>query len=68
VRNIYQAQEVIEKELKGYQVIHRLLDVFVGAAVRSKEKTRPLRLTNLHYNAFQTRLVLPQDDTYQLVA
>lgn len=31
VKNIYQSREVVEKEIKGYQVINRLLDVFITA-------------------------------------
>jgi dGTPase len=66
VRNIYQAQEVIEKELKGYQVIHRLLDVFVGAAVRSKAD-KASAFDKLALQCLPDTLALPQDDTYQLL-
>lgn len=31
VKNIYQSQEVIEKELSGYQIINQLLDRFITA-------------------------------------
>ena len=31
VKNIYQSREVIEKELKGYQIINSLLDKFITA-------------------------------------
>lgn len=31
VKNIYQSQEVIEKELSGYQIINNLLDKFITA-------------------------------------
>jgi dGTPase len=31
VKNIYQSREVIEKELKGYQIINTLLDKFITA-------------------------------------
>jgi len=66
VRNIYQAQEVIEKELKGYQVIHRLLDVFVGAAVRKREN-KTSAFDKLALQCLPETLVLPQDDTYGLL-
>ena len=66
VRNIYQAQEVIEKELKGYQVIHRLLDVFVGAAVRQREGNASA-FDALALQCLPETLVLPQDDTYGLL-
>ncbi len=66
VRNIYQAQEVIEKELKGYQVIHRLLDVFVGAAVRDKHD-KASAFDKLALQCLPDTLVLPQDDTYGLL-
>mgnify|MGYP005840087349 CR=1 FL=1 len=35
IQNIYQSRQVIEKELKGYQIIHRLLDVFSQAVNRT---------------------------------
>lgn len=66
VRNIYQAQEVIEKELKGYQVIHRLLDVFVGAAVRQREGNASA-FDALALQCLPETLVLPQEDTYGLL-
>jgi dGTPase len=66
VRNIYQAQEVIEKELKGYQVIHRLLDVFVGAAVRN-QADKASAFDKLALQCLPDTLTLPQDDTYQLL-
>ena len=37
VNKVYQSSEVIEKELKGYQVINRLLDVFVTASVHNQQ-------------------------------
>lgn len=66
VRNIYQAQEVIEKELKGYQVIHRLLDVFVGAATRKNENNASA-FDKLALQCLPETLVFPQDDTYGLL-
>ena len=66
IRNIYQAQEVIEKELKGYQVIHRLLDVFVGAAVRQREGN-PSAFDKLALQCLPETLVLPEKDTYGLL-
>ncbi|MBL19555.1 MAG: dGTPase [Flavobacteriaceae bacterium] len=66
MRNIYQAQEVIEKELKGYQVIHRLLDVFVGAAVRS-QADKASAFDKLALQCLPDTLSLPQDDTYKLL-
>ena len=66
VRNIYQAQEVIEKELKGYQVIHRLLDVFVGAAVRNQAE-KASAFDKLALQCLPDTLTLPQDDTYLLL-
>ncbi|MGB0357481.1 MAG: dGTP triphosphohydrolase [Flavobacteriaceae bacterium] len=66
VRNIYQAQEVIEKELKGYQVIHRLLDVFVGAAVHQREGNASA-FDALALQCLPETLVLPQEDTYGLL-
>ena len=66
VRNIYQAQEVIEKELKGYQVIHRLLDVFVGAATR-KQENKASAFDKLALQCLPETLVLPEKDTYGLL-
>lgn len=66
IRNIYQAQEVIEKELKGYQVIHRLLDVFVGAAVR-KQSGNASAFDKLALKCLPDTLVLPEEDTYGLL-
>lgn len=66
VRNIYQAQEVIEKELKGYQVIHRLLDVFVGATIRQREGNASA-FDALALQCLPETLVLPQEDTYGLL-
>ena len=36
VKKVYNSKEVIEKELKGYQVIHKLLSVFIKAAVNNQ--------------------------------
>lgn len=66
IRNIYQAQEVIEKELKGYQVIHRLLDVFVGAAVR-KQSGNASAFDKLALKCLPDTHVLPEEDTYGLL-
>lgn len=64
VRNIYQSAEVIEKELKGYQVIHRLLDVFVGAALRNREGNASA-FDQLALKCLPETLVLPEKDTYK---
>ncbi|UCE93789.1 MAG: dGTPase, partial [Flavobacteriaceae bacterium] len=40
VEKIYQSQEVVEKEIAGYQVIADLLDVFI-TAVNHKHKNCP---------------------------
>ena len=37
VEKVYKSEEVIEKELKGYQVINHLLEVFVRASVNNQE-------------------------------
>jgi dGTPase len=66
IRNIYQAKEVIEKELKGYQVIHRLLDVLVGAALRDVSDSASA-FDKLALKCLPDTLTLPQDDTYQLL-
>ena len=43
VKKVYQSKEVIEKELKGYQVIHKLLSVFIKATVNNQsDKTTAL--------------------------
>ena len=40
VKKVYQSKEVIEKELKGYQVIHHLLEVFVKASVNNQQNCK----------------------------
>ncbi|QCX01631.1 dNTP triphosphohydrolase [Aggregatimonas sangjinii] len=37
VENIYQSQEVIEKEIAGYKIISDILEVYTTALVRTKE-------------------------------
>ena len=37
VEKVYKSEEVIEKELKGYQVINHLLEVFVKAAINNQD-------------------------------
>ncbi len=37
VRNIYQAQEVVEKEIAGYTIIADILDVYISALVKKKQ-------------------------------
>lgn len=37
VRNIYQAQEVVEKEIAGYTIIADILDVYISALVKTKK-------------------------------
>ena len=40
IEKVYKSDEVIEKELKGYQVIHHLLKVFVRAAVNNQQNCK----------------------------
>ncbi len=40
IEKVYKSDEVIEKELKGYQVIHHLLEVFVRAAVNNQQNCK----------------------------
>ena len=48
VKKVYQSKEVIEKELKGYQVIHKLLSVFIKATVNNQsDKTTALVIWSL---------------------
>ena len=37
IEKVYKSEEVIEKELKGYQAIHHLLNVFIKAAVNNQQ-------------------------------
>ena len=39
IERVYKSEEVIEKELKGYQVIHHLLETFVKAAVNNQNNS-----------------------------
>lgn len=38
VEQIYQSQEVVEKEIAGYKIISDILDVYITALVREKEE------------------------------
>ncbi|MGB3150859.1 MAG: dNTP triphosphohydrolase [Maribacter sp.] len=38
IQNIYQCQEVIEKEIAGYKIISDILDVYVEALVKTKDE------------------------------
>jgi dGTPase len=38
VKNIYQSREVVEKEIKGYHIIHQLIDTFATAYIRFCEE------------------------------
>ena len=40
IEKVYKSDEVIEKELKGYQVIHHLLEVFVRATVNNQQNCK----------------------------
>ena len=40
IEKVYKSDEVIEKELKGYQVIHHLLKVFVRATVNNQQNCK----------------------------
>lgn len=40
VSNIYHSQEVIEKEIAGYEVITKLLEIFIGAAINANKGNR----------------------------
>lgn len=37
VQNIYQSQEVVEKEIAGYTIISDILDVYIGALIGKKK-------------------------------
>jgi dGTPase len=50
VRNIYQAQEVVEKEIAGYTIIADILDVYVHALVKKKKDNA----SNYHNLILQT--------------
>ncbi|MFT6371103.1 MAG: dGTPase [Maribacter sp.] len=50
VRNIYQAQEVVEKEIAGYTIIADILDVYVHALAKKKKD----KASNYHNLILQT--------------
>lgn len=50
IQNVYQAQEVIEKEIAGYTIIADILDVYVAALVEKKKG----KASNYHQLILQT--------------
>ena len=67
ILKIYQAPEVIDKELKGYQVINRLLDVFVGATIRNS-KNLATAFDNLSLSCLPKNLInYDSDNTYKIL-
>ncbi|MFD2697975.1 dGTP triphosphohydrolase [Mesonia sediminis] len=59
VEKVYQSQEVIEKEIVGYQVIHKLLEVFTEA-IENKIKHAQNNYHELILKGFLQDFELPQ--------
>jgi dGTPase len=63
VKNIYQSREVIEKELKGYQIINTLLDKFI-TAYNNKFDGRATNYDNLLLKILPERHHLEKENLY----
>lgn len=64
VKNIYQSREVIDKELKGYQIINTLLDKFTTAA-NNKFEGRATNYDNLLLKVLPERHQLEKEQLYE---
>lgn len=63
VKNIYQSREVIDKELKGYQIINTLLDKFI-TAYNNKFEGRATNYDNLLLKVLPERHHLEKENLY----
>lgn len=64
VKNIYQSREVIEKELKGYQIINTLLDKFT-TAYNNKFDGRATNYDNLLLKILPERHHIEKENLYE---
>ena len=64
VKNIYQSREVIEKELKGYQIINNLLDKFI-TAYNNQHEGKTSNYDQLLLNVLPEKHRLGKDSLYE---
>jgi dGTPase len=64
VQNIYQSRQVIEKEIKGYQIIHNLLEVFTKA-VNNTFEGNPTSFDKLVINLLPEKYREIPEDLYE---
>lgn len=64
VKNIYQSREVIDKELKGYQIINTLLDKFI-TAYNNKYDGNATNYDNLLLKVLPERHHLEKENLYE---
>ncbi len=64
VKNIYQSREVIDKELKGYQIINTLLDKFI-TAYNNKFEGRATNYDNLLLKVLPERHQREKENLYE---
>ncbi len=64
VKNIYQSDEVIQKELAGYKILNQLLDTFCGAVIRATEN-RTTNYDNLVINLIPKKYIIFDQGIYR---
>ena len=64
VKNIYQSEEVIQKELAGYKILNQLLDTFCDAVIRATEN-RSTNYDNLVINLIPKKYIIFDQGIYR---
>lgn len=64
VKNIYQSDEVIQKELAGYKILNQLLDTFCDAVIRATEN-RSTNYDNLVINLIPKKYIIFDQGIYR---
>lgn len=66
VSNIYQSENVLDKEIIGYKVLNELLDIYVSAVINSA-KNKATVYNSLVLKTLKNQVNLDLDNTYQLL-
>lgn len=64
IEKIYRSQEVIEKEIAGYQIISKLLDIYTKS-IENQAKNQTTNFDKLIVNSFLKDFEIGNKNTYQ---
>jgi len=66
ISNIYQSEDVLDKEIIGYKVLNELLDIYIDAVVNCA-KEQATSYNKLVLNSLKNNINIDEDNTYLLI-